>query len=210
MQTTISHIQLNVRPANVPFYRDLMAFLGWQTIYDAEGMLGVGGSGGYSLWFLSQTKDAKNDYDGPGMNHLGIGAATAADVDAVATYLRERGVDLLFDTPRRRPEISQGDEHTYYQVMFETRMKILLEVVYRARILVTACRAPRLARLAGARQAREGGQGDDRYNLANGWTTPANADTYKSLLRSEIFVGIENRPDRGVSRDPALPTGSRR
>ena len=27
----------------------------------------------------------------------------------------------------------------------------------------------------------------------HGWTTPANADAYEVLLRSEIFVGIKNR-----------------
>lgn len=130
MQTTVSHIQFNVRPANVPFYRDLMAFLGWQTIYDAEGMLGVGAAAGSSLWFLSQANGAKNDYDGPGMNHLGIGVASVADVDAVARYLEERGVALLCETPRHRPEFSESDQHTYYQVMFETPDRILLEVVY--------------------------------------------------------------------------------
>lgn len=29
--------------------------------------------------------------------------------------------------------------------------------------------------------------------LWHGWTTPANADRYEQLLRSEIFVGIRNR-----------------
>lgn len=27
----------------------------------------------------------------------------------------------------------------------------------------------------------------------HGWTTPVNADTYESLLKSEIFIGIRNR-----------------
>ena len=27
----------------------------------------------------------------------------------------------------------------------------------------------------------------------HGWTAPANADAYESLLKSEIFVGIKNR-----------------
>ena len=26
----------------------------------------------------------------------------------------------------------------------------------------------------------------------HGWTTPANADTYEALLKSEIFAGIQN------------------
>ena len=43
MQTHLAHIQFNVRLANVPFYRDLMAYLGWQTLYETEDMLGVAG-----------------------------------------------------------------------------------------------------------------------------------------------------------------------
>ena len=130
MQTHLAHIQFNVRPANVPFYRDLMAFLGWQTIYDGDGMLGVAGQHGDSLWFIGEAKEVANDYDGPGMNHLGIGTASQADVDAMAAYLAERGVAALFETPRHRPEFSGSEEQTYYQVMFESPDRILFEVVY--------------------------------------------------------------------------------
>ena len=31
----------------------------------------------------------------------------------------------------------------------------------------------------------------------HGWTTPANADTYEALLKSEIFTGIQNRQIAG-------------
>jgi antibiotic biosynthesis monooxygenase (ABM) superfamily enzyme len=31
----------------------------------------------------------------------------------------------------------------------------------------------------------------------HGWTTPANADAYESLLKSEIFVGIQDREIAG-------------
>ena len=31
----------------------------------------------------------------------------------------------------------------------------------------------------------------------HGWTVPANADAYESLLKSEIFVGIQNRQISG-------------
>lgn len=130
MQTQIGHIQFNVAPGNLSFYRDLMAFLGWQAIYDDQGMLGVLGPHGASLWFAGFANGAQNDYDGPGMNHLGLGAATQADVDAAAAYLAAQGVPLLFDTPRHRPEFSQDETSTYYQVMFETPDRILLEVVY--------------------------------------------------------------------------------
>jgi catechol 2,3-dioxygenase-like lactoylglutathione lyase family enzyme len=130
MQTHLGHIQFNVRPENVAFYKNLLTFLGWQLIYENEGMLGVGGKSDDSLWFLGQAKDVVNDYDGPGMNHLGLGAASQADVDAAAAYLTEHDVALLFETPRHRPEFAQSTEHTYYQVMFESPDRILFEVVY--------------------------------------------------------------------------------
>lgn len=140
VSTQLGHIQFNVQPGNLSFYRDLMAFLGWATIYEAEGALGVmammgesvrADTPGASLWFIGYTKDgAANDYDGAGMNHLAFSAATTADVDTVVTYLNEQGVAPLFETPRHRPEFAGSDDQTYYQVMFETPDRLLIEVVY--------------------------------------------------------------------------------
>lgn len=130
MKTYLSHIQFNIRPENMAFYRDLFVHLGWPTIVDNEGMLGVAGKSGDSLWFIGQVKPVSNDYDGPGMNHIGIGTDTQADVDTAAAYLTRRGVQALFETPRHRPEFSQTEGQTYYQVMFESPDRILFEVVY--------------------------------------------------------------------------------
>ena len=130
MQSRLAHIQLNVQPANLPFYRELMAFLGWQTIYSDDQTLAVAGKNKESFWFIGQVKGVANDYDGPGVNHLGIGTETQADVDAIVTYLTQRGIAPLFETPRHRPEFAAGEDQTYYQVMFETPDRILLEVVY--------------------------------------------------------------------------------
>ena len=33
--------------------------------------------------------------------------------------------------------------------------------------------------------------------LWHGWTTPDNADKYETLLKDEIFIGIQNRQIRG-------------
>jgi len=130
MQTVFSHIQFNVQAANLPFYKDLMTFLGWPVIFEGEGFAGFGGPGGGSLWFIGFAKPVSNDYDGPGMNHIALGAASQADVDAVVTYLAEHGVPALFETPRHRPEFAHGPDQTYYQVMFESPDRILWEVVY--------------------------------------------------------------------------------
>ena len=130
MKSRVSHIQFNIDPANVSFYKDLLTFMGWQTLYDADGALGVGGEGGLSLWFMPITEPVENHYDGAGMNHLGLGVASQAEVDAVAEYLAQRGVEHLFETPRHRPEFSESEDHTYYQVMFESPDRILIEAVY--------------------------------------------------------------------------------
>ncbi|HZU78004.1 MAG TPA: VOC family protein [Dehalococcoidia bacterium] len=136
MQSRLGHMQFNVRPENMPFYRDLMGFLGWQSLYDGAGseagepMLGVAAANGASLWFAGKVNAAHNDYDGPGLNHLAIAVVAQSDVDATVEYLRQRGVPALFETPRHRPEFSGGPGQTYYQVMFESPDRILLEVVY--------------------------------------------------------------------------------
>lgn len=129
METSLQHIQFNVRPENMGFYRGLFGFLGWQTLHEDEGMVGVGSANGLSLWFAGQVKDVANDYDGPGVNHLGIHTVTQADVDSAADYLRERGVEFLFGTPRHNEAFS-GESSTYYQIMFTTPDTILLEIVY--------------------------------------------------------------------------------
>src|SRR5262245_18940069 len=130
MHAHLTHMQFNVQPGNVAFYKELLTYLGWQSLYEGEGMLGVADKHGVSLWFVGQVNQARNDYDGPGMNHLPLAAASQADVRSVAGYLAERDVELLFETPRQRPEFTQSAEQTYYQVMFETPDRILLEVVY--------------------------------------------------------------------------------
>ena len=130
MRTHIGHIQFNVAAANLPFYRDLLAALGWQTLYDTEDFIGAADERGASLWFIGQVKPVSNDYDGPGMNHLAISAGTQADVDAVAERLTGRGVPMLFETPRHRQEFAHSEADTYYQIMFESPDRILFEVVY--------------------------------------------------------------------------------
>lgn len=129
MKTRLGHLQLGIDEANAGFYRDLMTFLGWDVLYDGEGMLGVG-SGEASLWFSTKASEHRNDYDGAGLNHIGINADSQADVDATVAWLAGRGVAALFETPRHRPEFAAGDEETYYQVMFESPDRILFEVVY--------------------------------------------------------------------------------
>lgn len=130
MKSGLYHLQVNIDPANTAFYKELLAFLGWNTLYEGEGVLGMSGSNDASLWFVNKTSAATNDYDGPGMNHLGIGVESEADVDAAVEYIRGKNVEALFETPRHRPEFSAGEGQTYYQVMFASPDNLLFEIVY--------------------------------------------------------------------------------
>jgi len=130
IKSNFGHLQINVNPQNLPFYKDLLGFLGWAVWYEEAGMLGVGNEQGGSLWFCGQTKPVDNDYDGVGMNHIGLAVSSPADVDQTVAFLQEHAVPALFETPRHRPEFSAGPEKDYYQVMFESPDRVLFEVVY--------------------------------------------------------------------------------
>ena len=130
MQSTLSHIQVNVAPENLNFYQELFASLGWNTVYQDDSMLGVAGANNASIWVIGNAKTVDNDYDGPGVNHLGIGVGAQADVDTAAKFIAARNIEHLFETPRHRPDFSGDGPDTYYQVMFESPDRVLFEIVY--------------------------------------------------------------------------------
>ncbi len=130
IESTIGHLVFNVYPQNLAFYKDLFAFAGWKTLYDDPGMLGILSSTGASLWIGANANAAKNDYDGPGMNHLALAVNSQQAVDQMVAYMKEHGIQPLFGTPCHRPEFSASPDQTYYQVMFESPDRILFEVVY--------------------------------------------------------------------------------
>jgi len=130
MQSKFGHLEIRIAGANLPFYRDLMTFLGWKTLYEGDGMAGYGDPNGASLWFGGEPNGARNDYDGAGVNHIGIAVDAQADVDEAARFLAGKGVTALFETPRHRPEFASSESDTYYQVMFESPDRVLFEVVY--------------------------------------------------------------------------------
>ena len=130
MKSHAGHFQINVNPVNLPFYKDLMNFLGWKMVYEDPTTYGVEDELGVSLWYTNPLKEGGTDYDRCGMNHVGISVPAQADVDAAVAYLKEHGIPALFDTPRHRPEFAMNEEYTYYQVMFESPDHILFEIVY--------------------------------------------------------------------------------
>ena len=130
MQTGLSHIQFKVQPANLKYYAELFGFLGWHEIMQDDTIFAASGRNGEAFWFIGEARDVVNDYDGPGVNHVAIGAESIADVDAAAEFLTEKGVEMLFETPRHRPDFSDDESSTYYQIMFKTPDAFLLEFVY--------------------------------------------------------------------------------
>jgi hypothetical protein len=127
--TTLSHLVINIDLPNLSFYRDLFSYLGWSTLHEGSNVFGTVDVNQTSLWFEGPAKSIDNDYDGPGVNHLGISVKHQADVDQAMRYLQERGIPTLFDTPRHRPEFSRPGD-TYYQIMFESPDRVLFEIVY--------------------------------------------------------------------------------
>ncbi len=130
IKSHVGHMVFNVKPEHLTYYKDLLGTLGWSAIYEDQGMLGLMGPNGASLWFAGQVKPVANDYDGPGLNHLGLQVETQAQVDEAVAYLQAHAIPALFETPRHRPEFSGGPGKTYYQVMFASPDRILFEVVY--------------------------------------------------------------------------------
>lgn len=130
MKSKLGHLQINIDPKNLAFYKELFGFLEWNVLYEDENMLGVGDENGTGLWFVNGLKQVSNDYDGVGMNHLAIAVESQAQVDATVEYLKVHAVEALFKTPRHRPEFSDGPHQTYYQVMFASPDQLLFEVVY--------------------------------------------------------------------------------
>ncbi|MEZ4504792.1 MAG: VOC family protein [Thermomicrobiales bacterium] len=126
----LSHLQINVDPANLPFYKDLFAFLSWDPIFSNDVTESFNSGNDVSLWFIGAANDAANDRDGAGVNHIALAAASQAEVDATVRYLEKKGIERLFETPRHRPDFSHDETSTYYQVMFASPDGVLFEHVY--------------------------------------------------------------------------------
>ena len=104
VQSHIGHLVFHINPQNLGFYKELLTFLGWSVCYDDPAMLGGVDSQGADLWFGGALKAITNDYDSPGLNHLGLSVNSIADVDTAVAWLKEHGTPALFETPRHRPE----------------------------------------------------------------------------------------------------------
>ncbi|HYN29656.1 MAG TPA: methylmalonyl-CoA epimerase [Dermatophilaceae bacterium] len=107
--TAIDHVGVAVRDLDeaVAFYRDTLGMtLAHEEVNEEQGvreaMMAVGSSGS-AIQLLAPLTPASTiakflDRSGPGIQQM---AYRVADIDAVCATLRERGVRLLYDAPKR-------------------------------------------------------------------------------------------------------------
>ena len=129
MKSFLYHLQFNIDFSNISFYKDLMSFLGWSVIFADESAAGFKSGTNGDVWFIKNETKKQNDHGNIGVSHTSIRVEKQKDVDEVIGFLKEKNVPCLFSTPRHRPEFSSPGQ-TYYQIMFESPDRILLEIVY--------------------------------------------------------------------------------
>ena len=124
------HIDLVVSSIerSLPFYRDLLAPLGWQRIGEVEGERGE------TIWYLVgpgtsvglRQAQTPGDYDRYriGLHHLALEAPSRAVVDERAEWLRARGAEI--ESGPEEYEYMPG----YYAVFFYDPDGLKLEVVH--------------------------------------------------------------------------------
>jgi catechol 2,3-dioxygenase-like lactoylglutathione lyase family enzyme len=133
VQTTgVHHVDLVVSSLerSLPFYRDLLAPLGYDGITDVEGERGE------TIYYLSGRgtaiglREAQTPTDAPydryrvGLHHLALEAASRAAVDERAAWLRDAGAAL-----ESEPQ-EYGYLPGYYAVFFYDPDGIKLEIVH--------------------------------------------------------------------------------
>lgn len=130
MKSQLGHIQVNIDLTNFQFYKDLMKFLNFKTVTEMDEVIGYKDASGASIWFMKGSKEGTSDYDMKGVNHVAFYVDAIESVNASTEFLNRNSIKPLFDTPRHRPEFSQSENETYYQVIFESPDKFQFEIVY--------------------------------------------------------------------------------
>jgi glyoxylase I family protein len=127
----VHHVDLVVSSIerSLPFYSDLLGPLGYHRVSEVEGERGetiwyIGGPGTTIGLREAQSDSAPYDRYSLGLHHLAFEAATRADVDERADWLRTQGVELE----------SEPQEYTYmpgyYAVFFFDPDGLKLEIVH--------------------------------------------------------------------------------
>jgi len=128
----VFHVDLVVSSIerSLPFYRELLAPLGFHRIGEVEGERGE------TIWYLSGPgssiglREAQSEREQPvdryevGLHHLAVEASSRAAVDERGVWLRSQGVEI-----ESGPE-EYGYSPGYYAVFFSDPDGIKLEIVH--------------------------------------------------------------------------------
>lgn len=135
MKNLLEHISLNVSDPKVsfPFYRDLLAFLGYKIIHDSEDCLAARKEGAPDFWISpTEEKYLGNGFHrkNTGLNHLAFAADSKEEVDKFYNeFLKPKGIKTLYESPKLFPEYTLD----YYAVFFEDPDRIKLEINHYSR-----------------------------------------------------------------------------
>jgi glyoxylase I family protein len=128
--TGVHHVDLVVSSIerSLPFYRDLLAPLGWHRIGEVEGERGE------TIWYLTgpgtsiglrqAQEPGRHDRYRVGLHHMAFEASSRAVVDERADWLRERNVGI-----ESGPE-EYAYQPGYYAVFFYDPDGIKLEILH--------------------------------------------------------------------------------
>ena len=132
MKAEVYHLQINVRDplVSLPFYRDLLGYLEYRSVYQTDTAAGFSTGSGADIWVMAadpahsvQSFHRKR----AGLNHLALRVPRRADVDRFRDeFMAPRRLPPLYETPREFPEYRPG----YYAVFFEDPDRLKLEIVH--------------------------------------------------------------------------------
>lgn len=123
----LGHVGLNVTAAALPFWKDLLAHLGFRITDDGPHFDATDGHAYLCVNTTPVEHAAGFHRRRTGLNHVALRVGTPERVDAfVQSWLVPRGLTPLYGGAREYPEYAPG----YYAVYFEDPDRIKIEVVY--------------------------------------------------------------------------------
>ncbi|MCS1351905.1 VOC family protein [Mechercharimyces sp. CAU 1602] len=129
MKVSFSHLDYQVVDLAKAkrFYDPLMEMLGFHLRHDEETWISYGN--GDMKWCLVQVEQQYSEVSfhrkHPGLNHVAFQVENREEVEEIANFLMERGVNLLYDSPGHF-----HDEFDYYALYFEDPFRLKIEVVF--------------------------------------------------------------------------------
>ena len=113
---------------NKSLYIKFFEYIGHTLIWENENFFCINANA-ISIYFGNATTKIKNDRDSNGLNHIAFSVNSKNVItNIIDNFLKPNNIELLFGTPKSRPEFSE-DDSDYYQIMFELPGDILFEIV---------------------------------------------------------------------------------